>query len=417
MKVKTKIKYIIIIVSGGLLLSVTVWRLNRSSLIQEPRFPSVPSKHDSGVIYYNKSKASSAEYFAVSDFGNCAVYSVSGKFVQTFPGGLCQFDRAGYYISAIDSSNLYFFNKEMDVIWKLKFNRIHHDIHVNEARKEIALATSEDRQTSEWGLIADHGVSIVDYSGKKVFQWSVLESLKALKAIQKKYGREIKKDKKNRLLKINSVQIIPENEAYKKNIIFKPGNLLINFDIVSMTIILRRKDKKIIWFHIHPGNSTHSPRILRSGTMLYINNQFQDPTEEDKLLLLKNKSVFTLDKENFYFMYALGTKGKLILFDLRNSSVDIMDPLTKVLLWRYSTPLTLIRFASPWLGFTQLLENGNIVVTHMTHGGSAFEVTPKGEIVWEWVNDNKHPTGRPINIRAVQKIHKEVIQPFLNQTF
>ena len=94
-----------------------------------------------------------------------------------------------------------------------------------------------------------------------------------------------------------------------------------------------------------------------------------------------------------------------------------MNPITKIILWRYSAPVTSVNFASSWLGFTQLLGNGNILITHITHGGSAFEVTPKKEIVWEWVNDNKFSSGRTRDTRGVKKIKEESIKLFLNQTF
>ena len=414
MKLKAKIKYITFIISGVLLLSLIIFGIKLRFFNTERRFPSIPSKHDSGVIYYNKSKASSEQYFIMSGSNMCIVYSVLGKFIQKFPGGYCHFDPKGYFISAINGASfLYFFNKKMDVIWKLPFDRIHHDVQVDETRKEIAVVTSTGRHTSKWGFIEDHGVSVVDYSGKIVLQWSVFESLKALEKISKK---KIRRDSKKRLFKINSVQIIPENESYKKNAAFKPGNLLINIDLISMTIVLNREDQKIIWSHIYPSKAVHSPRILRSGHMLYFNNQLEEHlTEQDRILLSKNKSVFSLDNKKFFFVYE--ETHKLILYALKKSSVDIINPITKELLWRYSAPVTTISFASPWLGLTQLLKNGNILVSHITHGGSAFEVTPKGEIVWEWVNNSKYPSGRPRSFKILQKLGKEAIEPFLNQTF
>ena len=83
------------------------------------------------------------------------------------------------------------------------------------------------------------------------------------KRLKRNYGKKVvKKDNRSRLAKINSVQIIPENKAYKKNSAFKPGNLLINLDKIAMTIILRREDKKILWFHFYPSKSVHySPYI------------------------------------------------------------------------------------------------------------------------------------------------------------
>ncbi len=391
-----------------------------SALGQPPprRFPAIPSKHDSGVIYRSKSKAFPAEYFLLSDYDKCSLWTVSGKFKANFPGGMCRFDPAAGFFSAINH-RLYMFNKNMEPVWNLKFERIHHDLHISPPRREAAVVFSESRQSKKHGFIVNHGAAVADYKGRLIFKWTVLDALGDLEKITAKYGRTISKDSKSRLFKINSAQIIPENRAFPKNPAFQPGNLLLHLDFMPLTIAVRRKDGKIVWHYFYPGggDSIHSPRILKSGRMLYFNNQFSgDMTNSEKRGLLKNKFALSLDGISLQFLFAL--PDAYLLTPFKRSSADIIDPLAKKLLWRYSPPIASASLVSPYGGWTQFLENGNIMVTHVSYGGAAFEVTPRGEIVWEWINPERHPySKRPKNTRALLKIQKQAVEPFLSQTF
>ena len=385
-------------------------------------FPIIPKKQDSGVVYNNKLKSYPAEYFIVQNYihsSQCEIYTGLGQFVKNFPQDFCHFTSDGYYIG-MASSNLYFYNQKMENIWKLKFDRTHHDLYVDESRKEIAVVQSKFQQT-EKGLIENHGITVIDYNGKIVFEWNSLEHIKELEKI---YGKKFTSSKyrgRKYFIKINSVQIIPENKFVEKSTIFKAGNLLINFRDKPFSIILQRNNNKILWSYIFSEKlykSAHSPRILKNGNMIYFRNHLNSvATDSDVDILKENKFVIEnpLDLNSFLILQMHDDDPMLTTLD--RSQLEIIDPLTKSLKWSYSTPLSSVSFFSPSFGHVQYLENGNILVTHVTHGGSAFEITGGGEIVWEWVNEKKWPNGRPLEIYRVIKIKKDIIQPFLDQTF
>ena len=83
--------------------------------------------------------------------------------------------------------------------------------------------------------------------------------------------------------------------------------------------------------------------------------------------------------------------GNLLLFDngvaTRESAVIEFDPVTSQTRWEYrgndERP-----FYSHHCGTVQRLSNENTLVTESA-GGRAFEVTPEGEIVWEFHNPHR----------------------------
>ncbi|MBV8621352.1 MAG: aryl-sulfate sulfotransferase [Curvibacter sp.] len=84
--------------------------------------------------------------------------------------------------------------------------------------------------------------------------------------------------------------------------------------------------------------------------------------------------------------------GRILVFDNGNfrpgshvsySRVLEIDPLSQAIGWTYSDPMP-TAFYSPYMGNAQRLPNGN---THITESASGrlFEVTPQGEVVWEYI--------------------------------
>jgi hypothetical protein len=80
--------------------------------------------------------------------------------------------------------------------------------------------------------------------------------------------------------------------------------------------------------------------------------------------------------------------GHILLFDnginRKYSRVLEIDPLTEAIVWRYqSDPPG--EFFSDLRGSAQRLPNGNTLICE-SNRGRAFQVTPEGEVVWEWMN-------------------------------
>ena len=80
--------------------------------------------------------------------------------------------------------------------------------------------------------------------------------------------------------------------------------------------------------------------------------------------------------------------GTMLVFDNLSvpgrSGVIEFDPLTGAELWVHR-PDGEQRFFSSGCGTCQRLPNGNTLIT-VSNSGRAFEVTPAGERVWEWLS-------------------------------
>jgi hypothetical protein len=87
---------------------------------------------------------------------------------------------------------------------------------------------------------------------------------------------------------------------------------------------------------------------------------------------LDNGNILAFDNGNFRY-------GAHVAF----SRVVEIDPRTNELVWHYQDELV-NAFYSAYMGSAQRLPNGN---THVTESatGRLFEVTPEGEVVWEYV--------------------------------
>ena len=75
------------------------------------------------------------------------------------------------------------------------------------------------------------------------------------------------------------------------------------------------------------------------------------------------------------------------------SAILEIDPATKETVWEYrGQPAH--TFYSPHISGCQRLTTGNTLICEGIWG-RAFEVTPEGEIVWEFINPQKIPEGHP----------------------
>jgi outer membrane protein assembly factor BamB len=85
--------------------------------------------------------------------------------------------------------------------------------------------------------------------------------------------------------------------------------------------------------------------------------------------------------------------GNIIVFDNRpgeeNSRVVELDPLAREVVWEYGKG-----FYSETRGAVQRLPNGNTFIGE-SNDGRAIEVTPEGEVVWEWRTPHRNQEARP----------------------
>lgn len=87
--------------------------------------------------------------------------------------------------------------------------------------------------------------------------------------------------------------------------------------------------------------------------------------------------------------------GHILIFDngtyYQQSRIVELDPLTEKIVWEYHAQPKDDFYSYVW-GNVQPLPNGNILVTESTKN-RIFEITPEGEIVWDFISTFGITTG------------------------
>lgn len=150
------------------------------------------------------------------------------------------------------------------------------------------------------------------------------------------------------------------------------GHLLVSFRNISTVIRIDRGTGKIVWkLGAPPLSGQHAPTLLSNGHVLIFDN-----------------GPHRLD-ESFPF-----------------SRVIEVNPATNEIVWKYQEPRP-YNFFSPRISNAQRLPNGNTLVNEGLFG-RFFEVTPEGDVVWEFVNPHFGPAAAApkLQMNAVFRVYR-----------
>ncbi|WP_162989912.1 aryl-sulfate sulfotransferase [Natronorubrum halophilum] len=175
----------------------------------------------------------------------------------------------------------------------------------------------------------------------------------------------------------NTLQVIPENETYRRElegdgpVRFEPGNIVFSYRSVDVIGVIDYPSGEIVWAW-GPGelDGQHLPHVLENGNVL----------------------VFDNGTERGY------------------SRVLELDPLTEEIVWEY-TGSPKEEFFSKYISGARRLPNGNTLICE---GGKThlFEVTPDGEVVWDFVSPFGE-SGSMGTIYRCQRYSPEYVEPLL----
>jgi hypothetical protein len=190
----------------------------------------------------------------------------------------------------------------------------------------------------------DDFVTIYGPDGEKKLQISLAEA----------FGRGAYRDvllrnrrKKGDIFHTNSIHMLDGSVAHV-NTDFDPGNVLISIRHLNMLAVLDPKKAEIVWASRGPYQLQHDAEVLANGHILLFDN---------------------------------GPKNR------QDSRALELDPKTLEPRWQYrgtaQDPLW-----SRTCGTVQRLPGGNTLVVESDNGRS-IEVTPDGEIVWEWLSPHR----------------------------
>ena len=164
---------------------------------------------------------------------------------------------------------------------------------------------------------------------------------------------------------VNTVEVLPDGPAAARDPRFRAGNLLVCGRHIDTIFVIDRETDEVVWAW-GPGEvlGPHMPTMLPTGRMLVYDNG-------------QNKSRNVPP----------GTQG------VRDyTRVIELDPVKGEVVWEYKADPP-ESFRSPARGSNERLPNGNTLIAE-SDPGRLFEVTPDGEMVWEFKSPDKRRNGR-----------------------
>lgn len=239
-------------------------------------------------------------------------------------------------------------DRNSNIIWSYLDERAHHDVEVGAGGTIFAL-THEMRhepvegQELETPMIEDFLV-ILSPDGKVEKRISLLETVAAspFKWLLGGLSRRTAKDP----LHTNSVKEVGA-EAGKATSIAREGDLVLSIRNLKLVAVLDPATEEIVWGTLGPWVGQHDAEPLANGNILLFDNNgnYNGPG---------GSRVIEFNPETMEIVWAYeGTE---------------QDPLKSVL-----------------RSEAERLENGNTLITE-SQAGRLLEVTPEGEVVWEYVN-------------------------------
>ncbi|MCX7011555.1 MAG: aryl-sulfate sulfotransferase [Candidatus Sumerlaeota bacterium] len=212
----------------------------------------------------------------------------------------------------------------------------------------------------------------VDPAGKTVWEWHSEEHIEELKRLT---GQKFPVDNPD-WTHSNTVCVLPETPAARDRR-FKPGNVMVSHRNLDTAIVIERETGEIVWAW-GPG---------------------------------------TMDKQHATIMLP---NGHMICFDNGSgrkwSAVWEVEPISGRIVWSYKGDPPTSFFAAA-LSNAQRLPNGNTFICSGSQPdfGRLFEVTPQGEIVWDFQNPYaEYAEGQKIVYRAY-KYPPEMIEKWLRR--
>jgi outer membrane protein assembly factor BamB len=190
--------------------------------------------------------------------------------------------------------------------------------------------------TDAGGMWADVVIE-VDSAGKKIWEWHAFEHLD--------YETDVITDNDFRDEWSHANTIVP----------LANDRVMISCRNISTVGIIDKKTGRFVWKLGHDMLAQqHDPSLLDNGHVLIFDN---------------------------------GTHRKHLALPF--SRVIEIDPQTNQIVWDYSDA-PLYNFFSPFISGARRLPNGNTLIIEGMFG-RMFQVTPGGEVVWEYVNPHFHP--------------------------
>lgn len=292
------------------------------------------------------------------------------------------------YLSILDEDGFYYAQKGYEALefGKFYFNGtpvwikeipIHHEIYLTPTETVIVMSKKAEvynGRNVEFDVLLEF-----DKDGEFLGKWSTYENLVEIKT----FHRELELDKPKSIIlpedhkkntsiwgaeydyyHMNAFSVVPDNSMKSFHPAFKPGNWIVSFRHGSMTFILDKDTKKVLWSGIY--------------------DQIKDNLEGQHLAKMsENGNVRIFDNGRY--------RGWSRIVEINPVSMEVVSEIKFDDFFTYSQ------------GFFQDLPNGNILITE-SEDGRVFEINSDLEVVWEFYN----PDMKVLEENGGQEIHNEI---------
>lgn len=250
-------------------------------------------------------------------------------------------------------------DKNSKIIWFYDARRANHRLSIGEDHNIYTVTHEFNNSPPKWiaeqlgSPILQDNVTILDTNGKEVKSFSILDALrnspfKDVVEQQKVRGKLSDEGYAGDYTHANFIHYVKKQEAGKFPFL-KEGEVLVSLRNLDLILAIDVNKEVVTWVANGEWHQQHEAIPLDNGTLMIFDNKSQWP------------------------------RSRLIEY----------NPQTDQITWQYSgtdsKPLK-----SWWWGKGQVLENKDILITE-TGGGRLLEITPEGEIVWEYSNPERDP--------------------------
>jgi hypothetical protein len=189
---------------------------------------------------------------------------------------------------------------------------------------------------------------------------------------------------------INSASWVGPNKWYDQgDQRFHPDNIIYDGRQTNTTGIIDRRTGKIVW---HLGPDFESTKELREiGCTVGLHHAHVIPKGlpgEGNILIFDNGGMAGYGAPNPVAPYGMNNARR------DYSRVVEIDPVKMAIVWQYDANKggnrDMCKFFSDYISSAQRLPNGNTMIDEGSVG-RLFEVTAKGETVWEYINPYYQP--------------------------
>jgi len=245
-------------------------------------------------------------------------------------------------------------DRDSNVLWA-RANRAHHDLEVVSDGR-IYVLTREAHVVSRvhpTTPVLEDFIVVLDADGEERRRVSLLECVER-SDLALDLGAQLERNRD--LFHTNSLEVLDGSLAERVSA-FRRGNVLVSFRHLNLIAVVDMRDQRLVWAAQGEWRAQHDPSVLANGQLLLFDN------------------AGTPDPEG-------GAPASTVL---------ALDPADLSVAWRYRGS-ALDPFYSETCGTAQRLPGGTTLITE-SDAGRAFEVTPEGEIVWEFWNPHRAGPG------------------------